>query len=353
MKAFDLSQAQIEEIVVHKVGNKTHEETLMLSNQAFVPPNELLLDVLSKYFLKPFKEEEFYHFYHETQLDFNEIYHFARNIFREPESFYLHSVEMAKKLFHCATHPKIKGGEFYVVKLDNCLLDGEEVDAIGLFKSENKDTFLTIHEDKAVVGVEMKEGININKLDKGCIIFRNSEEEGYKVLAVDNASRSSEVAHYWLEDFLQLKVLEDHNYQTRQYLQLCRSFCDDVFNDQNNVDITDQLRFLNKSYDFFKTNDEFDKTAFENEVIQQPEIAHAFDEYKEEYNKKNDLPPPQQGFQISDNAVKSSKKFFKSVLKLDKKFHVYVHGGENYIEEGYDDTRKMRFYKLFFHEEIS
>ena len=41
----------------------------------------------------------------------------------------------------------------------------------------------------------------------------------------------------------------------------------------------------------------------------------------------------------------------KSVIKLDKNFHIYVHGESNMSEKGYDQARQLNYYKLFFREE--
>jgi hypothetical protein len=49
-------------------------------------------------------------------------------------------------------------------------------------------------------------------------------------------------------------------------------------------------------------------------------------------------------------AVKKQERIFKSVLKLDKNFHIYIHGDRELIEQGMDaDGRK--FYKIYFEEE--
>jgi len=41
----------------------------------------------------------------------------------------------------------------------------------------------------------------------------------------------------------------------------------------------------------------------------------------------------------------------KSVVKLDKNFHIYVHGRHDYIERGYDEAKGMKYYKLYFTNE--
>ncbi len=56
-------------------------------------------------------------------------------------------------------------------------------------------------------------------------------------------------------------------------------------------------------------------------------------------------------FDISGSAVKKMKKVFKSVIKLDKNFHIYVHGNRDYIRKGFDEESGMNYYQVFFKEE--
>lgn len=41
-----------------------------------------------------------------------------------------------------------------------------------------------------------------------------------------------------------------------------------------------------------------------------------------------------------------------TTFKLDENFDVNIHGGELFIERGYDEERGMKYYKLFFNEEV-
>jgi len=90
---------------------------------------------------------------------------------------------------------------------------------------------------------------------------------------------------------------------------------------------------------------------FAKEVIIEPELAEAFVSYKEGYEEDKHLPTMER-FQISQPAVeKNSQKFFRSVIKLDRNFHVYVHGNANHLERGYDEKKKMHYYKLYYNTE--
>ncbi|MES1226514.1 MAG: nucleoid-associated protein, partial [Bacteroidota bacterium] len=48
---------------------------------------------------------------------------------------------------------------------------------------------------------------------------------------------------------------------------------------------------------------------------------------------------------------KKQAKVFKSVLKLDKNFHIYIHGRRDLIEKGIDEITGKKFYKIYFEEE--
>ncbi len=59
----------------------------------------------------------------------------------------------------------------------------------------------------------------------------------------------------------------------------------------------------------------------------------------------------QDHFAISADAVKKQARVFKSVLKLDKNFHIYIHGDRNKIEQGVDESGR-KFYKIYYELEL-
>ena len=105
---------------------------------------------------------------------------------------------------------------------------------------------------------------------------------------------------------------------------------------------------MNKSVQFFKDKDSFDIDQFTNEVIEQQEVIDSFHQFRDDYQRNMDIEIVDQ-FDISDTAVKKQARAFKSVIKLDKNFHIYVHGDKNLIEQGEDV--KGKFYKVYYTEE--
>lgn len=346
---YNFNGVDLNNIVVHNIGSKPLEEGVRLSKSE-LNIDEEVKELLLKYFLSPFKSEQFYNFHHETDLQLNEVFNFTTKIFENPVCFYEQSVNIAKHLYEQSTHAQIKPGEFYVVYFRECVVDGEVVDGIGLFKSENKDTYLRVYQRDENYQIDYENGINIKKLDKGCLIFNTEGEQGYKVSIVDTVNKNNE-AQYWKEDFLNLKQREDNYYKTDNYMNVCKGFSEHVLIPENSVDRKEQIEFVKKSADFFKEKDEFDVEEFEQQVIAHPEVIEAFRDYKQEYEELNEVKVDDR-FGISSSAFKAQKKNFRSVLKLDKNFHVYVHSNPKFMDKGYDEARGMKYYKLYFdHEE--
>ena len=78
-------------------------------------------------------------------------------------------------------------------------------------------------------------------------------------------------------------------------------------------------------------------------------MIKSFRSYDEQYreNKNVDI---SDNFQISSQAVKKQARVFKSVLKLDRNFDIYIHGNKELIEKGIEkDGRK--YYKIYYEEE--
>lgn len=214
---------RIEAMDIHVVGNKAKDEPLMASPALSAQvTDEALMQTLTGYFLDGFKSEECYNLYHETDLACNEVWNFVGKIFDDPASLHEHSVSLARHLYECGTLPQIKGGEFYVVYFSACRLGGETVDAVGLFKSETRDTFLDARAGEEGVHLTTCQGIDIKRLDKGAVVFNLERDAGFVVRIVDNTNRTE--ARYWADDFLRVRPRRDSYHNTHNALAMCRKY---------------------------------------------------------------------------------------------------------------------------------
>ena len=347
-----LANVHFKKLIIHRVGNKSMEMGYKLSDEPIdLDANPDLATILSGYFLTSFANAPLHHFTHASSLEMNEVYTLASKIFNTPSTFAETSKEIGKILYEYSTHPKIKDGELYIAYFRNCVLNDKEIDAVGIFKSENKDTFLRLQFDGDNYHVDYEDGVNINKLDKGCLILNTEKADGYVVCTVDNLSKGND-AQYWKDEFLKLKPANDDYHATRNYLDVCKNFVTTQLEQEYEVKTTDKIDYLNKTVAYFKDNDAFDEDHFLEEVFTDNEVIKSFKSYKDEYATSNEV---QFGdsFDISNAAVRKQARVFKSVLKLDKNFHIYIHGDKELIEKGYDAGMGKSFYKIYFDEETS
>lgn len=338
---------QIEQLIIHKVGNTSQHEGLFLSDKT-ITLNEELNVLLSTYFSSSFEHTELYHFYNNVDLKFNTIYALAKDIFDNPSSFQSQSAAIAQHLFDNSQHPKIKGGELYIASFNDSVIDGESCRAIGIFKSENKDTFLKIYPEGNHLNIASESGINIQKLDKGCIIYNVQEEDGYKVAVVDKTNKGNETV-FWFDDFLSVRQTQDNYFHTEKAIELCNTFVQKILPEQFEVNKADQADILTRSAHYFKAIDTFNFDEFASTITDQDLVKESFKSYKEEFESTLGF-EIEDNFEISDTAYKKKQKYLKSVLKLDKNFSIYVHGNTALMEHGVDEMGR-KFYKFYYDNE--
>ena len=195
----------------------------------------------------------------------------------------------------------------------------------------------------------MREGVEVSKFDKACLVFPTNAEAGFDVLIYDSNNRGEE-AVFWRETFLNVLPQANEYYQTNQFLTVAKQFIAKQLPQEYDIAKTDQIDLLNKSVEYFRANESFDKKKFEKEVFDDGGMIKAFRQFEANYAEQNDVDIPDT-FGISTQAVKKQARVFKSVLKLDKNFHVYIHGDKDLIEKGYDEKMGKSFYKIYFDEE--
>lgn len=347
---YDFSAATIKKMAIHYVGNKIDEEGVVLTNNHVrvlaVEEEELLLE----YFFKPFKTDEFFAFRHHDDVTRNVVYSALADQWRAPVQFIEASRTIAEHLYECSTHANINGGEFYMVYFDGVLFNEESVEAIGIFKTERKGVFMNVDEKEERFDISFGRGINIQKLDKGCIVLKTEDEDGYRCLLHDHINRGDE-AKYWKSEFLGLGVVTNEYSLTTNYMTMCKNFVMEQIPEEFDVDRTLQIELMNRSSEYFQQKEKVDSDDFTKTVFEQPQLIESFNNYKQQFAEDSNV-ELEDHFHTSPAAVKKQKKIFKSVLKLDKNFHIYVHGNNELIENGFDDGKGMKYYKVYYNYEL-
>src|ERR1700740_2924625 len=94
----NIDSVQLQQVIVHKVGNPTRGEMLKLSANPLTLNDEIVRGLLAKYFLGAFNEHEQYRFTHISDLGMNEVYHYVTAMFDHPKQFTKQSAQLAQFL---------------------------------------------------------------------------------------------------------------------------------------------------------------------------------------------------------------------------------------------------------------
>jgi hypothetical protein len=348
----DFSKSKIKHLIIHEIGNKLRDEKVFLST-TLQSIEEDLENILLNYFLKSFlTQRDFYHFNHNTDLNLNEIYSYSKNIFHRNNetSFIENSQNIAKHLYEYSLHPKIARGELIIVQISNIGYDSELIDLIGIFKSENKDSFLKVIKEREVIKVKDDEGINISKLEKGCLVLNANKSNGYVVLNINNNNQTTD---YWTNKFLNLKPIDNDIHKTKEIMNLCKNFSNDILSGQYNTDI--KFDFNNDYINYFEDNELYDIDNFTDSLFKDNKMKEDFFEYYQSNEEAFDFDMYDK-FELSQSDIKKEKKKIKDIIKLDTKLELKVlldkDNGTKNIEKGFDEDKGMHFYKIYFNEEI-
>ncbi|MCS6979671.1 MAG: nucleoid-associated protein [Flavobacteriales bacterium] len=343
----DLTKAEISSLIVHKVGSSYLGEDLVLSEKESLVQNDEMAEALYQFFLKPLDLRALYQFSEEKGRTVSDC---AHQVFEDKQRFFPISQTLAKHLYQVSSHPKIKSGDLYVVHFSGCIVNDTVVEALGIFKTEHRDRFVKLREKPNTIVLDVDEGILLHKLDKGCLIFNYpADNERPLALCVDKSNPLNDAA-FWREEFLGLERVPDENYLAESYQDMVRVFADNVRLGDMPLEPAHKAAILSRSATYFKEAPVLDNQLFEENVLQEPSIIEEFRDFRKSYEEAFRLPPVD-GVEIPLSSRKTAQKKFKSVIRLDKHFHIYIHGPEHLVERGFDEAKGLHYYKLYFETE--
>jgi hypothetical protein len=275
---------------------------------------------LKNFLTNPFKLEEWFHLKEDSE--WKDIF---GKWFSESE---VHAADLLKVVQHSGHHSAV-----FKARLEGVVYDDKEVTALAFAAFEPEGNGIYINETEA----GLCQGLLPDKPAKAMVVINVASDDGYRILCMDRADG-------WKSELMPCR---DDYHQTKAVLQLAKSYVTSQLSEEFEVSRADQIDLLNRSMAYFKSNEEFHQDSFEKEVFQHPSLIQSYRNYKEHYEPETEI---QENFTISEQAVKRGQTAYKSVLKLDRNFHIYIHGNRNLMEQGTDpDGRK--YYKIYFKEE--
>ncbi|AXP81343.1 37-kD nucleoid-associated bacterial protein [Mariniflexile rhizosphaerae] len=342
--------ASISKFIIHKVGNKFND-TKNAFSEKLVDFDEASYDLMLPFLLRPFSSVvQSYRFNHHANISLNEINSYSNQIFSDDDAFIEISKHIVTHLYEQSTSAQIKTGDVLVAMFEGIEFNDITTNALGIFKIESKVNFFQTYLENNSYDVLVQKGISSKKVDKGCLILNQTDTEGNIILSVDNNSYD---AQYWINQFLNIKYADDANNHTQQYITLCKDFSTDIL--KTTYGAKEQNTFLAKTIDFFKENEVVNIERFKDELFEEDKHKKLFDDYKKNFEDEQDMVLRNQ-FDVAESVVNKEKKKFKTDIKLDTNIQIKLDidapdASAEYLERGYDDEKKMHYYKAFFNVE--
>lgn len=342
--------ASISKFIIHKVGNKHNNTKNAFSNQ-IVNFDEASYELMLPFLLRTFTSVvQSYRFNHHANISLNEINNYTEEIFTNETAFIETSQNIVKHLYEQSNNANIKTGDVLIALFEGVEFNEITTNAIGIFKIENKINFFQTYLENNNYDVLVQKGISAKKIDKGCLILNQKDSEGPIIFSVDNNNYD---AHYWVSKFLNIKFADDANSHTQNYMELCKDFSEEIL--KTTYGEQERNTFLAKTIDFFKENEVVNVEQFKDELFEEEKQKLLFDDYKKTFQEEQDLIIRNQ-FDVAESVVKKEKKKFKTEIKLDTNIQIKLDidapdASTEYLERGYDEAKKMHYYKVFFNVE--
>lgn len=337
-----IEETIIRKLILHRVSS-TKDKSII--SKTLVDYSEDEENVIKKALLKPFiSHAETFEFTHDISINYNILFNLSKSVYTG-DDFIVISENIVQHLISSSKHPNIKDGDLFIAKFEDIKFNNKYYEGLGFYKFEDKEHFIETDISNDKIAFNVRTGIGNKKPDKACLIIFSNEP--YTILIIDNNNHETD---YWQNEFINHKTKNDFVNNTNNFLTLTKNFVTKQISRDFDVTKAEQIDFLNRSLGYFKNHESFNKQEFEEEVFSDSNIIESFRKFDQSYKQEKEI-DLSDNFEISPQAVKKQARVFKSVLKLDKNFHIYIHGNKNLIEKGFDEATGMNFYKVYFKEE--
>ncbi|MBW5461220.1 hypothetical protein GOY11_08530 (plasmid) [Pseudomonas aeruginosa] len=200
----EIGESLVQSVILHQVGNRLREEPLVLADQCFSLTDSISNLILGGYLRGIVGSKNQYVLTHESDMALNDVAHHTSAFFSQKISFVELSRSLAAHLYASAHHPNIAAGDLFVILFNKLKVDGKYSSAVGIYKSESKQQYISARTDGETGKLEVSSGINPDLIDKGVLIVEGLET----IYAIDRLSSRTK---YWIDDFLKAKQLPNES----------------------------------------------------------------------------------------------------------------------------------------------
>ena len=345
--------AEIAGLVLAKVGNPSRNEPLQTSKQLFKVSEDDQL-TLCPIFLKPFRSLIGHRFTHHSSLDKNEVNVSAAAIFADAGTLLDQGCEIAKRLYSKSSHPNIKSGDLCISLINAIEVDGEMKRAICILKSESVTPFLSISARDGDLQLSTEQGINPEKIDKGCLILEHLERKGFYVLTFDRAGSES---RFWVRDFLGVRPIPDSALLSKRVAEMAVAAVTPEFATSSDSPPWDANEPAQSALSYLGDQKNFSLQEFEEHALRTEAAKNRFAEERKRVEEEEGI-VFEENFDISKRDVSKAKKMMKSIMKLDTGVEIrlrpkVIDNPGEVLERGYDESKKMSYIKVYYNEDLA
>lgn len=349
----NFEDVHISGLVLAKVGNPSRDEPLQTSKQLFQVDEEDQ-ETLCPIFLKPFRNLGGQRFTHHSSLDKNEINEAAKTVFGDPSTLLEQGCEIAKRLYSKSSHPNIKSGDLCISLIEQIEFEGEMIKAICILKSESVTPFLSISAKDGDLELATEQGINPEKIDKGCLIVEHFDKKGFYVLTFDRGGNES---RFWVRDFLGVRPIPDSALLSKRVAEMAVSAVSEDRPTSSESPPWDVNEPAQEALSYLQGQKNFSLQEFEEQALRTDSAKKRFAEEKQRVEEEEGI-SLEENFDISKKDVTKAKKLMKSVMKFDTGVEIRLRPKvldkpEEVLERGFDEDRKMNFIKVYYHEDLA
>jgi hypothetical protein len=335
-------EAMVEEFVIHRIGTEGAPSILTDYSAVLQGPEEQ--EFLRKLFLRPFSSmAQTNEFAVEEGGPDNLLQQLCQKAEKGAELVGV-SQAIAQRLIEVAEGYEVRTGDLFVARFHGVELGAAHYDGLGIYKYDDKEVFLESRAEENSLTMQLKRGLGGRKPDHALLVLFTPM--AHTLFVIDDNPRDG----FWQQGFIGLRAKRDHVNSTRNVLEMTKNFITEQLPQDYQIPKADQIDLLNRSVQYFKDNTDFDRTSFAREVFQSDEVIDSFARFGDRFQEERAVELDER-FEISPAAVKKQARVFKSVLKLDKNFHIYIHGDRNKIEQGVDENGR-KYYKIYYEQEL-
>jgi hypothetical protein len=341
-------------LVLARIGHPQRNEPLQTSRELFKVAEDDQ-ESLTSIFLKPFKNLTAHRFSHHSSLEQHEMNALSAAIFASDDGLLEKGCEIAKRLYAKSNHPNIKSGDLCISLVKNIEVNGEMTSGLCILKSESVVPFLSISTRDGDLQLHTEQGINPERIDKGCLVVNHLAQKGYHILTFD---RSGADSRFWIRDFLGVVPVTDSPFLTNKFAGMAVSFLEKEKKAEPRDDDKapwDDCNAARDAFAYFEEKDHFSFQEFEEQVLRTPETKARFAEHRAKIEEEQGH-RLEDSFEISKKDVTKAKRKIGSLMKLDTGVEIrlkpsVIADPDRVLEHGFDEGRKMKFIKVYYNED--